>query len=131
LEPQLIRFIYNEELYRLEEKKSSPGKMLVAVDDSFDKQKEFLRKILSSINLSLDDVELVKKNDGLKISGLNFNIIISFGIQILEQPGLEPYSNIKVNERTIIMAESLDTITNDSTNEHKKKLWSLLKNHFK
>ena len=105
--------------------------MLVAVDDSFDKQKEFLRKILSSINLNLDDVEVVKKNDGLEISGLNFNIIISFGIQILEQPGLEPYSNIKVNERTIIMAESLDTITNDSTNEHKKKLWSLLKNHFK
>jgi DNA polymerase III psi subunit len=131
MEPQLIRFIYKDELYRLEEKKSGIYRMLVAVDDNYDHQKELLDKILASVNLSPDDVEISKISGDIKISDLNFSTLISFGIKIREKPNLKPNSLITIDDKTIITAESLDTIANDSTNEHKKKLWSLLKNHFK
>lgn len=129
MESDLIRFIYNEELYFIEKTESRQKKVAVVVDESYNSQKKLLNNILNSVKLSAGDVELIQTTELLDIAKLSINTLIVFGVKLnIEIP--DGYSIVRAGDKTILAAASLDVIANDATLEHKKKLWNLLKRHF-
>jgi DNA polymerase III psi subunit len=116
--------IFTEELYHL------PGKVLVLIPTPWESiqpdHEVLLRKILASVKLSLDGVQVLHLAEA-DINSLNVykpSHILSFGTRL--NPECKPFTIEKHQDIQIIQSESLE-ILDDSK---KKSLWIALKQAF-
>lgn len=143
MERELLKYIYQEDIYNLDQKtntkkdkdESSPESdqkqiVRVLVDESYNLHKELLSKILASVNVSLDNAELIRgeKLDEFDLSAINSGKVIGFGIQLGDN--LPLYKMFRQQNAFILISDSLEEIDSDSSNEKKRKLWNALKEMF-
>jgi len=143
MEREFIKYIYQEEIYDLSagkaasskkkintESQAAPEKIVVLVDDSFEKYKELFTKILSAVNLSSSDVNLIPGKTSAAPAALDIESgkIISLGIQLPEEFPVNKV--IRHNNALVLMSHSLEELNNDSTNLKKRNLWNALKEMF-
>lgn len=118
------QFIYSEELYNL------PAKVIVLLpvpwETLSDDQVTLLRKILGSVKLSLEGVQLIcrKQAELADLDIFNPAAIISFGVPL--NPKSELYQATLVGQLQVIQSDDLSTLDDAK----KKSLWNALKQAF-
>ncbi len=118
------QFVYSEELYRL------PAKVIVLLpvpwETLADDQVTLLRKILGSVKLSLEGVQLIcrKQADLADLNVFNPAAIISFGVAL--NLNSELYQVIQAGSLQVIQSDDLSTLDDVK----KKSLWNALKQAF-
>lgn len=117
-------FLYQEDLYAIE------NQIIVIVDKPWtvisEDEKALLSKILGSIKLSLDQVNIVHQSE-LNLENLNIYKpcrVISFGVQLSDIH--LPYQYHILPEVSFIQVDSLGSLTDAM----KKNLWMALKTGF-
>lgn len=117
-------FLYHEDLYKLTDS------ILILVDKPWeqlrDEDKTLLSKILGSVKLSLDKVQVLHRSTISLDELIHFqpSKIISFGVTL--QENTELYTVINQQGLSFINSEALMSLTDAS----KKSLWGALKQLF-
>lgn len=117
-------FLYPEDLYQLSDT------VLILVDKPWDEMREedktLLSKILGSVKLSMDKVQVLHRSDTSlqELSHYQPSKIISFGVTL--QESAERYVVENHQGVTYINSEALSSLTDIS----KKSLWGALKQLF-
>jgi len=125
LVPEIVQESFNEEVYAL------PNRVLVLIACEWHElssdECQLLSKILNSVNLSIDSVQLVSRKE----FDLNFipaiipSAILSFGSRI---PSITTHYEVAESSGIpVIIADSLANLDD----EKKKLLWSALRKVFK
>lgn len=118
-------YIFTENLYQIK------GKVLVLIPNSWSLQSNqdisLLSRILGSIKLSIDTVQIVSATEISlnELNNYNPSAILAFGVTFT--PTIKPYSAEVINGITLIWAEKLA----DLDEAKKKNLWNALKEGFK
>ncbi len=118
------QFIYSEDLYQL------PGRVLVILPVAWAALPEndlaLLHKILGSVRLSVDTVQVVHHTEPTQALFTAFkpSLIISFGSEF--RPSLDPYQVHELNGMRIIQSDALNALDDVK----KKNLWNALKQAF-
>jgi hypothetical protein len=118
------QFIYSEELYKL------PSTVIVLLpvpwETLSDDQITLLRKILGSVRLTIEGVQILcrKQADLNDLSAFNPLAVISFGVAL--NPKSELYQSTQVGDVQVIQSDELAAL--DDTK--KKSLWNALKQVF-
>lgn len=121
----LISPIFNEELYRL------PARVTIVIPSPWKEMApseiELLSKILASVNLPLEGVQIMESKNNLlsENSALKPTCILSFGASL--QDSDKYYEILEINHIPYVVAHKLDQL-NES---RKKQLWAALKQMFK
>lgn len=117
-------FLYQEDLYQLTDS------ILILIDKPWEEMREedktLLSKILGSVKLSMDKVQVLHSTGTSlqEIMRYNPSKVISFGVRLQESS--EQYKVIKYQTLSIINSEPLIDLTDVS----KKNLWGALKQLF-
>ncbi len=145
IEPQLLPYLIQEELYLIKDEKSGPisepvkpeekdqaSTMLVVVDtvDSVSSALEtgsFLSKVLAAIDLELSSIQIQSKDEFVKDSLFECRWALFFGVRDLF-PGFGIPYEIKNDPCIHLVADSLLEI--EAEREKKAKLWNALKAMF-
>ncbi len=117
-------FLYTEDIYTINDS------ILIVVDKPWEKisdeDKTLLAKILGSVKLSLDKVQIVYQKEAslASLAVYHPSKIISFGVEL--SASHEPYKYHTAENTSFIQCDALDLL-NDVT---KKSLWAALKQGF-
>lgn len=114
-------FLFQEDLYQV----TNPVLVLLDKpwDEVRDEDKVLLTKILSSIKLSIDQVQIMHANETsvAALSTYQASKIISFGVPLLDSN--ERYKKHQIGTSSLILSDSLQQLDDVS----KKSLWAALK----
>lgn len=120
----LLENLYQEELYRI------PSTTLIIVSRPWNEfaeaDKSLLSKILNSVKLSLDSVQIVTASEFEVDEFMAFSPkrIISFGSPL--KTGVKMYEHLILGNTSLILADAIDAL--DDTK--KKSLWLALRQMF-
>jgi len=142
MERELIKYIYQEELYDLSQNKSEDNppikssshkessKLTVLINDSLGNEKELFEKILSAIHLTFEEINLIEFKEPIEynLKNIESNMILTFGVKLSQ--GYPLYTISKSENKVILSSESLKELNMDATNNKKRKLWKGLKELF-
>ena len=116
---------FHEEIYKL------PGKVIVLLPDAWNtlspSEVDLLRKILASVKLTIQGVQIITSNNCSTkgLLALAPSCILAFGVRVREAP--KSYEVSEVDGLTILQADRLEQL--DDSN--KKRLWAALQQVFK
>lgn len=118
------QFIYTEELYQL------PNRVIVLLPVPWAALSEddvvLLRKILASVRVSLESVQIIT-NPEINVSSLrifNPSLVVAFGTQFT--PAVTSYQSLEQDGVRLIQSDSLSQLDDVK----KKNLWNALKQAF-
>ena len=116
---------------------SNSGGVIIIVDENISEEEmTLLDNVLSSINLTRDEVALIRSDDNFdsymsQLSDIESTKILSLGITSVKSRLLDiqtKYAPTTIEGRTVIIADSLSLL---NENIHlKRKLWNTLKKVF-
>lgn len=120
----LVEQTFNEELFLL------PGRTIVLIPQDWSaykpEEQELLIKILNSIKLKFEGIQLLVKPevDLESLKAFNPVSILSFGVKVKQATA--PYSPITWQGITVLLADDLPSLDD----QKKKQLWGVLKTTF-
>lgn len=120
-----LKNLYQEDLYLVSDPGSSlkkePVNWSIVVDENWEEYRSLLLKILGSIELGLEQVDIITHVENPDL--LEGNVVIAFDPDFSM---IDSFYQLKeINESYILKAHTLSELTNDV--DLKKKLWSCLK----
>ena len=129
IEPEAYQYIFNENVYSLENKKTDLRNLKVEfyLKEKKEEYTEFINKIISAINLRPEEVGLQLTSD-FSSDDNETGIAIIFDHDFSSNNASELYTKIEQGSQTVLIVDSIEQLMVNT--ELKRKLWSCLQEIF-
>jgi len=127
IKPEAFQFIYNENIYSLENKPTDlrNSKVEFYLKEKKEEYTEFIKKIISAINLKPEEVGLQLISD---FSSDDNGIAVIFDQDFTSVKGAELYTKIEQESRIILIVDSVEQLMINT--DLKRKFWNCLQEIF-